>query len=1178
MPDTLTGKELRLYFPFGFPTSLDAGWRFDLLPLVAAADPALTWQSPGEVRRLAHRVNRKRSQVSFQRDPMSAEQLMTLGLITDALRFVATRYCLQQNPGALNDGLDRAATRLGRDAVRDLPAAFARLFPPRDLVRRQPESPPESEELARAARDFLQGTAAGLANRDRTVIETILLYLSMRNPATRPLRELFDDADLQKRSPYVPFVVGLEEFFAEQPPLDRQGMTLFSCLRAPMHASPDSLEGQLHFVRDHWAEFLPRPLLAQLTLTLDIWREDQQLRGLGPGPTPVLEFRESAFGSDLGYLEPEAFTADKDWMSNVVLIAKNAHVWLDQLSKRYGRSIRLLGDIPDAELDRLAAWGFRGLWLIGLWERSPASQKIKQYMGNPEAAASAYSLHDYRVAENLGGDEALADLRSRALTRGIRLASDMVPNHMGIDSSWVVEHPDWFIQTEQPPYPWYLFSGGDLSSDPRVGLFIENGYWEHRDAAVVFRRVDNRTGQVRYIYHGNDGTSMPWNDTAQLNFLLPEVREAVIRTILHVASQFPIIRFDAAMTLAKRHYQRLWFPLPGEAGAIPSRAEHGLSRQEFDAAFGPEFWREVVDRLAAEQPDTLLLAEAFWLMEGYFVRTLGMHRVYNSAFMNMLKMEENQKYRQTVKNVLEFSPEVLKRFVNFMNNPDERTAIEQYGKGDKYYGVAVLMVTMPGLPMFGHGQVEGLSERYGMEYRKAYWDEQVDSHMVGRHEQEIFPLMRRRQLFSGAQNFALFDFVRPDGSVDENVFAFTNRSDTERALIIYNNAYERTGGRIGTSTAINVGTVDEPVLECFSVADALALDVSEGCFYSFRDHRTGLEYLRSGREIADQGLAAELAGYQYHAFLDFRELRDSDGGWAELARRLGDRPVPSVAASRRELELEPVLLPFGKAVRAAVLLALNPTSAGSRELFEDTLADFARAVAVFLPAGSREDTTPLLVEAAAELDLVLDPESSLGSSGLDAGTTADLLIPLDLAGDPARLRPALAGIILHLAGRFAAAGDATDPRALAAARAWDWFLAPRIRAAFAAEAGDEQAAHLEARLAVCALAWAGVLCPDPPESLGEKVQSLLADQDVREYLAVNEHEGVLWLNRERLASLVQAFVPAAVMKLASAGRLDERSAALVLASAREIQVAAEETGFRVTEMIDLLRVSESKRR
>ncbi len=29
---------------------------------------------------------------------------------------------------------------------------------------------------------------------------------------------------------------------------------------------------------------------------------------------------------------------------------------------------------------------------------------------------------------------------------GIRLASDMVPNHMGIDSPWVIEHPEWFIR------------------------------------------------------------------------------------------------------------------------------------------------------------------------------------------------------------------------------------------------------------------------------------------------------------------------------------------------------------------------------------------------------------------------------------------------------------------------------------------------------------------------------------------------------------------------------------------------------------------------------------------------------------------------------------------------------------------------------------------------------------
>ena len=74
-------------------------------------------------------------------------------------------------------------------------------------------------------------------------------------------------------------------------------------------------------------------------------------------------------------------------------------------------------------------------------------------------------------------------------------------------------------------------------------------------------------------------------------------------------------------------------------------------------------------------------------MEGYFVRTLGMHRVYNSAFMHMIRDEDNAGYRKVIRDTLEFDPEILGRYVNFMTNPDEETAIEQFGTGDKYFGV-----------------------------------------------------------------------------------------------------------------------------------------------------------------------------------------------------------------------------------------------------------------------------------------------------------------------------------------------------------------------------------------------------------------------------------------------------------------------------------------------------------
>ena len=79
------------------------------------------------------------------------------------------------------------------------------------------------------------------------------------------------------------------------------------------------------------------------------------------------------------------------------------------------------------------------------------------------------------------------------------------------------------------------------------------------------------------------------------------------------------------------------------------------------------------------------------MLEGYFVRTLGMHGEYNSALMNMLRDEENAKYRSYLKKTIEFDPDILKRYVNFMSNPDERTAIDQFGSGDKCFGVATVI-------------------------------------------------------------------------------------------------------------------------------------------------------------------------------------------------------------------------------------------------------------------------------------------------------------------------------------------------------------------------------------------------------------------------------------------------------------------------------------------------------
>jgi hypothetical protein len=444
---------------------------------------------------------------------------------------------------------------------------------------------------------------------------------------------------------------------------------------------------------------------------------------------------------------------------------------------------------------------------------------------------------------------------------------------------------------------------------------------------VVFQRRDFQTGDVRYIYHGNDGTSFPWNDTAQLDYTNPAMREAVIQVILHVARNFPVIRFDAAMTLAKKHVQRLWFPEPGAGGAIPSRSQYGITKSEFDEKVPEEFWREVVDRVAKEVPDTLLLAEAFWMMEGYFVRTLGMHRVYNSAFMHMLRDEDNAKYRLAIKSTLEFDPQILKRYVNFMNNPDEKTAVEQFGNGDKYFGICTVLSTLPGLPMFGHGQVEGYSEKYGMEFRRAKWDETADDGLIRGHEWRIFPLLHRRYLFADVEQFLLYDFYSPKGGVDEQVFAYSNRFNDERGLVIYHNKFADTRGWIKTSAAY----IDKSSGKTIRKNLAEGLGLPRVGHVIFKDYVTQLEYIRSCKEIWDNGLYIELGAYQSHAFMDWRFVGDVE--WKTICDQLNGAGVQAMQDEWEklfsvvgEVKLEEKILAKKRAVRKVVVKAKTVNS------------------------------------------------------------------------------------------------------------------------------------------------------------------------------------------------------------------------------------------------------------
>ena len=1093
-------------------------------------------------RQFAQQMNEKRDLLRFPEQAVKASQVNAMALIHEILHLMIVSYRQQRNPGVFEDALTYLSETLEAQPVDQTLTTFEGEFPAMPVYR--------GEETVEA---YLTGETGGDPNRHIALEEMLLLWLSNINPAYSPYRELFDDSTLVEDTEYKEMIDGLRKFFASEPGLGAGSESLLDLLQAPMRASPNSLTGQLEWIRTNWTQFLGKYLF-RLLAGLDLIAEEEKVVfGVGgAGPSMAPDFSHLTF-------EAENFSADLDWMPNTVMLAKNTYVWLDQLSRKYEREIRYLNQIPDEELDQLAAWGFTGLWLIGLWERSTASQRIKQMMGKADAVASAYSLYDYQIAADLGGYDAYRDLRDRAWQRGIRLASDMVPNHVGIDGKWVIEHPDWFVQLPYSPFPVYTFNGPNLTDVPGVGIYLEDHYYSKSDASVVFQRRNFDTGEVRYIYHGNDGTSMPWNDTAQLNYLLPEVREAVIQTVLQVARMFPIIRFDAAMTLAKKHYQRLWFPEPGSGGDIASRGEFGLTKADFDAVFPEEFWRNVVDRVAQEVPDTLLLAEAFWLMEGYFVRTLGMHRVYNSAFMNMLKMEDNAKYRTVIKNTVEFDPEILKRYVNFMNNPDEDTAVAQFGKDDKYFGVATLLSTMPGLPMFGHGQVEGFTEKYGMEFRRPMWQETPDEWLVKRHEREIFPLLHKRYVFAEVANFRLYDFFGTDGSVNENVFAYSNRAGDERGLVIYHNKWADAKGWIRSSAAYAVKEPDgSKHLEQTDLANGLGLPNDGNAYVIFRDVASNLEYVRNCQQLHNDGMFVELGAFKVHVFLDFRVVEDNE--WHQYGHLMGylaGRGVPSIEDALTEIFLQPIHDPFKQLVNAGMF----------RRLIDAAQAEVEVEVEVEVEADSTAEAVAEAVEVAeAVVEAVGGEEADALAVLLDEVEQhyADLLTAIKAfaegEGDPVVLAKkhrdeletilhlgelgeqvpeiqVVAGMLAEQLGDETAAwatafgwhfvhklGKVVEDKAYAdLSRSWidEWLLGRIIARTLQNLGVDGQMAERAVgiiKLLTANQRWFEFKV-QPQRMAFAALSRLLRDAEVQQFIQVNRYQGVLWFNKEAYEQL-----------------------------------------------------------
>jgi hypothetical protein len=534
--------------------------------------------------------------------------------------------------------------------------------------------------------------------------------------------------------------------------------------------------------------------------------------------------------------------------------------------------------------------------------------------------------------------------------------------------------------------------------------------------------------------------------------------------------------------------------------------------------------------------------------------------------------------------------------VNFMSNPDEKTAVDQFGKGDKYFGVATLLATMPGLPMIGHGQIEGFAEKYGMEYRRAYRDEVADSWLVERHEREIFPLLHRRWLFADVREFLLYDFYDPGGWVNEDVFAYSNRVGDERGLVVYHNRFAEAKGWIKNSAGYSVpdGSGGRRQVQR-SLGEGLGLHPEGDWFTLLREQRSGLEFIRSSADLCRDGFFVELHAYGCQVFLDIHEMADGPSGQLRrLAERLGGAGVPSIGAALRDMQLAPL--------HAAVRRLAE--SGSLRQLTEAGVARSGKLAKGKAESRAPKAAAPKAPTAAALRALIHDVEASVAgvlaaqvevtaASGDVAEATAafrlhaEAALRLPEAASAGRLCAGLAepeawvALFGHLVSEAMAAVAVSDGSVAAGPGAGaaggspieDLQLSPVIANVFRELGLDEAAAwklvaliRLLRRLPLPS-SVAGIPAGDRAATM---VRALLADEAVRPYIRVNAWEGVSWFHRESFEQILWWMLALDSLEAVADADLTEAALKARLAEADRLTAvlarAGEASGYQVDKL------------
>ncbi len=449
-------------------------------------------------------------------------------------------------------------------------------------------------------------------------------------------------------------------------------------------------------------------------------------------------------------------------MPDPVLYEINTRCWLRDLSKAHARAVTL-ASVPDSEVSSWKHNGFTHIWLMGVWSGGPralqqalagAHQSYSQALPDwreEDIGPSPYAIADYTVPPALGGEAGLKCFRNQLHSQGLKLILDFVPNHLGIDHPWVLEHPDVFVQSPHP-------------------------------VPETFRPTTN-TGD-RWFAHGKDPYFAAWVDTVQLDYRRPATHRLMTGLLLNIAARCDGVRCDMAMLPLNDVFAKTWEKFP------PS------GRVAVD-----EFWQSAIMETRKLNPNFLFLAEVYWGLEQR-LQDLGFDYTYDKELLDLLLARNGAAVQS---HLLTMPPRRLAASAHFLENHDEARIASRL-ELTEHRAAALLVLALPGMRFLHEGQLVGARIRAPVQLLRR--PVEPPQHEIEKMYRQLFDALSRSAVGKGNARLLVPSRTETNQATAANLVAIQwQASGPEFDLVVINLGPSRAIGNVRPAIPeLGVGT------------------------------------------------------------------------------------------------------------------------------------------------------------------------------------------------------------------------------------------------------------------------------------------------------------------------------------------------------------------------------------